>query len=66
MLLFPAPELLLPPLHAAGLEPTVAELERAHYRAMADCDRPGREWPNHHVRGQERHLVLGVRVDQPV
>ena len=45
MLLFPAPELLLPPLHAAGLEPTVADLERAHYRAMADCDRPGREPP---------------------
>lgn len=45
VLLFPAPELLLPPLHAAGLEPTVAELERAHYRAMADCDRPGREPP---------------------
>ena len=43
VLLFPAPELLLPPLHAAGLEPTVAELERAHYRAMADCDRPGRD-----------------------
>ena len=45
VLLFPAPELLLPPLHAAGLEPTVAQLERAHYRAMADCDRPGREPP---------------------
>ncbi|HEY2277071.1 MAG TPA: HAD family hydrolase [Streptosporangiaceae bacterium] len=45
VLLFPAPELLMPPLHAAGLEPTVAELERAHYRAMADCDRPGREPP---------------------
>jgi putative hydrolase of the HAD superfamily len=45
VLLLPAPELLLPPLHAAGLEPTVAELERAHYRAMADCDRPGREPP---------------------
>ena len=45
VLLFPAPELLLPPLRAAGLEPTAAELERAHYRAMADCDRPGREPP---------------------
>jgi putative hydrolase of the HAD superfamily len=45
VLLFPAPELLLPPLHAAGLEPSMAELERAHYRAMADCDRPGREPP---------------------
>lgn len=45
VLIFPAPELLLPPLHAAGLEPTVADLIRAHYRAMADCDRPGREAP---------------------
>ena len=45
VLLFPSPELLLPPLHAAGLRPTVADLERAHYRAMADCDRPGRDAP---------------------
>jgi putative hydrolase of the HAD superfamily len=45
VMLFPSPELLLPPLHASGLEPTVADLERAHYRAMADCDRPGREPP---------------------
>ena len=45
VMLFPAPELLLPPLHAAGLEPTVTDLLRAHYRAMADCDRPGREAP---------------------
>lgn len=45
VMIFPSPELLLPPLHAVGLEPTVAELERAHYRAMADCDEPGREAP---------------------
>lgn len=45
VMLFPAPELLLPPLRAAGLEPTVTDLLRAHYRAMADCDRPGREAP---------------------
>ena len=45
VMLFPSPELLLPPLHAVGLEPTVAELERAHYRAMADCDEQGREAP---------------------
>ena len=45
VLLFPAPELLLPPLHAAGLDPTVTDLLRAHYRAMADCDRPGRVAP---------------------
>jgi len=44
-MIFPSPELLLPPLRAAGLQPTVADLERAHYRAMADCDRPGREPP---------------------
>jgi putative hydrolase of the HAD superfamily len=43
VMLFPSPELLLPPLHAAGVEPTVAELERAHYRAMANGDRPDRE-----------------------
>ena len=45
VMLFPSPELLLPPLHAAGLEPSVADLERAHYRAMADCDEPGRQAP---------------------
>ncbi len=45
VMLFPSPELLLPPLHAAGLEPSVADLERAHYRAMADCDQPGRAAP---------------------
>ena len=45
VMLFPAPELLLPPLHAAGLDPTVTDLLRAHYRAMADCDRPGRDAP---------------------
>ena len=45
VMIFPSPELLLPPLHAVGLEPSVAELERAHYRAMADCDEPGRAAP---------------------
>ena len=45
VMIFPSPELLLPPLHAAGVQPTVADLERAHYRAMADCDQPGREPP---------------------
>jgi len=45
VLLFPSPELLLPPLHAAGLEPSLADLQRAHYRAMADCDEPGRTAP---------------------
>jgi putative hydrolase of the HAD superfamily len=45
VLLFPSPELLLSPLHAAGLEPSLADLQRAHYRAMADCDEPGRTAP---------------------
>jgi putative hydrolase of the HAD superfamily len=45
VMIFPAPQLLLPPLHAAGLEPTVPDLMRAHYRAMADCDQPDREPP---------------------
>jgi len=45
VMIFPSPELLLPPLHDAGVQPTVADLERAHYRAMADCDQPGREPP---------------------
>ena len=45
VMIFPSPELLLPPLRAVGLQPAVADLERAHYRAMADCDEPGREPP---------------------
>jgi putative hydrolase of the HAD superfamily len=45
VMIFPSLELLLPPLQAAGLQPSVADLERAHYRAMADCDDPGREPP---------------------
>jgi putative hydrolase of the HAD superfamily len=45
VMLFPSPELLLPPLHAAGLEPSLADLQRAHYRAMADCDEPARTPP---------------------
>ena len=38
VLIFPQPDLLLPPLLAAGLSPDVAALERAHYRAMAIQD----------------------------
>jgi len=45
VLLFPAPELVLPPLRAAGLSPDVAALERAHYRAMAAGDLPGTPEP---------------------
>ena len=44
-MIFPSLELLLPPLRAAGLQPSAADLEQAHYRAMADCDDPGREPP---------------------
>jgi putative hydrolase of the HAD superfamily len=45
VMLFPSPELLLPPLRAAGLEPSLGDLQRAHYRAMADCDEPDRTPP---------------------
>jgi len=45
VMIFPSPDLLLPPLQAAGLMPTLADLQQAHYRAMADCDEPGREPP---------------------
>jgi putative hydrolase of the HAD superfamily len=38
VLLFPEPDRLLPPLHAAGVDPDLATLERAHYRAMAIQD----------------------------
>jgi putative hydrolase of the HAD superfamily len=34
VLVFPTPDLLLPPLRAAGVSPDIAALERAHYRAM--------------------------------
>jgi putative hydrolase of the HAD superfamily len=45
VMIFPSPDLLLPPLRAAGLDPSPADLERAHYWAMAACDEPGREAP---------------------
>jgi putative hydrolase of the HAD superfamily len=46
VMIFPSPDLLLPPLRAVGVQPSVADLERAHYRAMADCDKPDREPPD--------------------
>ncbi len=46
VMIFPSPDLLLPPLRAAGVQPSAADLERAHYRAMADCDKPDREPPD--------------------
>jgi putative hydrolase of the HAD superfamily len=38
VLIFPKPANVLPPLHAAGLDPDLVTLERAHYRAMAVQD----------------------------
>ena len=38
VLIFPSPDLLLPPLLAAGASPDAAALERAHYRAMVIQD----------------------------
>ncbi len=39
VLVFPEPANLLPPLRAAGVDPGLAILERAHYHAMAAQDR---------------------------
>jgi putative hydrolase of the HAD superfamily len=39
VLVFPEPANLLPPLRQAGVDPDLATLERAHYRAMAAQDR---------------------------
>jgi len=38
VLIFPAPELLVPPLRAAGIDASASLLEQAHYRAMAAQD----------------------------
>jgi putative hydrolase of the HAD superfamily len=38
VLVFPARDLVLPPLQAAGLAPDIAALEQAHYQAMAAQD----------------------------
>jgi putative hydrolase of the HAD superfamily len=38
VLVFPEPANVLPPLRAAGLDPDLATLERAHYQAMAIQD----------------------------
>jgi putative hydrolase of the HAD superfamily len=39
VMLFPNPDLMLPPLRAAGVDPSPADLIRAHYRAMAEAER---------------------------
>jgi putative hydrolase of the HAD superfamily len=50
VLVFPAPDVMLPLLRAAGVSPDLTALERAHYRAMADQDaaaappEPGTWW----------------------
>ena len=44
--LFPQPDVMLPPLRAAGLSPDLATLERAHYRAMSLLDIPGTPDPD--------------------
>jgi putative hydrolase of the HAD superfamily len=38
VLLFPDPGVMLPPLRAAGANPSPADLIRAHYRAMAEAE----------------------------
>jgi putative hydrolase of the HAD superfamily len=38
VLVFPGLDLMLPPLRARGMSPEVADLERAHYRAMLEQD----------------------------
>ena len=38
VLVFPQPDRVLPPLRAAGADPDLATLERAHYHAMASQD----------------------------
>jgi putative hydrolase of the HAD superfamily len=53
VLVFPEPDRVLPPLHAAGFTPDLATLERAHYRAMAVQDAAAAEpvsatwWPEY-------------------
>jgi len=37
-MIFPQPDLLLPPLQALGVSPDIASFERAHYQAMAVQD----------------------------
>lgn len=42
VLLLPTPAVMLPPLRAAGADPTLATLRRAHYRATAARDADAR------------------------
>jgi putative hydrolase of the HAD superfamily len=45
VLLFPQPDVMLPPLRAAGVTPDLTTLERAHYRAMSTQDLPSAPEP---------------------
>jgi len=45
VLVLPRPDVMLPPLLAAGISPDLATLERAHYRAMSLIDIPGTPEP---------------------
>jgi putative hydrolase of the HAD superfamily len=45
VLIFPQPEVMLPPLVAAGVSPDPVTLVRAHYRAMSVQDRPDEPEP---------------------
>jgi putative hydrolase of the HAD superfamily len=47
VLVFPAPAVMLPPLRAAGADPDLETLRRAHYRTMAAQDVPGSPEPRH-------------------
>ena len=40
MLIFPQPDVMLPPLLSAGVSPDLDTLRKAHYRAMSAQDRP--------------------------
>jgi len=70
VLVFPEPAVVLPPLHAAGLDPDLATLERAHYRAMAAQDtealapEPDTWWRNYLLTYIAACGVTGDRCEQ--
>ena len=79
VLVFPEPDRLLPLLRAAGVDPDLATLERAHYRAMAIQDAealpPVREswWRNYLLGyvaacgvGQDRAELLATEMAQRI
>ena len=79
VLVFPEPDRLLPLLRAAGVNPDLATLERAHYRTMAIQDAealpPGQEswWRNYLLGyvaacgvGQDRAELLAIEMAQRI